>query len=118
MQTKIGYFSNGKMMNRINYINGVFHGLQESWYENGQLCDRENYIRVARLEGTYGRKHGLQEGWYENGLQRYSGIYKYGIEITKEEYEKYLNSISRGLLNILCIGKNTLDLIITRYLVS
>ena len=43
--------------------------------------------------------------------------YKYGMEITEKEYEQYLNSIKKGVLDILSIGKNTLDLIIEKYIV-
>ena len=121
---------------RWNYYNDVKHGLQEYWHLNGKLQSKGNYISVASPEGTHGYPHGIQI--YENDIvyDKYGNqiafdqygnrisieeyittYYKYGKEITKEEYEKYLNSVEKGILNILCIGKNTLDLIIKRYLI-
>ena len=133
------WYENGQERHRENYLNGKPHGLQEGWYLNGCQEYRCNYVN--------GKLHGLKEGWYERtsldteSKQKYKenyicmtenihdikhGIqinddeityYKYNTEITKDEYEQYLNSIKKGILNILQIGKNTLDSIIKNYLV-
>ena len=73
---------------RENYVDGIKDGLQEFWYEGtNQLGHRERYIK--------GQLHGVQEYWIHpkslfqkdsnSPIKRY---YKYGNEISKEEYEK------------------------------
>ena len=106
------WYSDGKREFKGSYVDGKKHGLHESWYSDGKQRYKENYIRVATPEGTCGQKHGLQESWCPN-IKQY---FKYNIEIIEEEYEQYLNSIEKGILNILHIGKNSLDLIIKQYL--
>ena len=124
MQTINETYSNNQLKYRWIYLNGTLRCL-EDWYSNGQLKCRWNY---------FNGRHGFHEGWDVNGKQKYKSsfinnkshgmqiyngnisYYKYGIRITKEEYEQYINSIKKGILNILSIGKNTLDLIIARYL--
>ena len=108
MQTIKNYYLVGTLEYRFNYLNGNKHGLNEYWYLNGNKQYKENYIN--------NEKHGRQEYWKDNN-ENFNVYYKYGRKITKKDYEEYLDSIKRGILNILSIGKNTLDLIITRYLI-
>ena len=107
------WYSNGQLRYKLNCLYNQKHGLQEYWYLTGQKEYEENYIIVGP-EDEHGEKHGLQK-YYTNDKQ-INEYYKYGTKITKEEYEQYLNSIQKGILNILQIGKNTLDTIIKRYL--
>ena len=109
---------NGQLERKVNYLNGIQHGLQEYYYGDGRLKYKDNY--------SCGELHGIQinnsnTSCYKNGvlhdIQINDTYYKYGKEITKEEYEQYVKSIEHGILNILCIGKNTLDLIIKRYII-
>jgi antitoxin component YwqK of YwqJK toxin-antitoxin module len=68
----------GRQEYKQNYVNGQFHGVQESWYENGQHVNKENYAN--------GKKHGLQERWYPDGQQRYKGNYVNGQRHGVQEY--------------------------------
>ena len=45
-----------------NLLNGEKHGIQKSWYANGQLKHEENY--------KAGRKHGVCKIYYEKGQLR------------------------------------------------
>ena len=103
------WYFNGQLKNKFNLFGSQYHGLQESWYESSYPEYRkqeykENYINNER--------HGPQI--YHRNITTY---YKYGTQITKEEYEKYIKSIEKGILNILSIDKNTLNLTISRYLI-
>ena len=50
-----------------------FAGVKESYYENGQLKERGNYIA--------GKEDGLWEMYYENGEWHAKSIYKNGKRI-------------------------------------
>jgi len=56
------WYDNGQKCERINYQNGKKHGLYENWYHNGQKFEQINYRN--------GEKHGLCESWYENGQKQ------------------------------------------------
>ena len=47
------------MFSESNYLNGQRHGLQKTWFLNGQLAKRKNLSK--------GREEGLQRAWLENG---------------------------------------------------
>ena len=53
------WFENGQLARSFNYQNGELHGLREAWYEDGQPS------RKAMYEN--GRYHDLFESWHENG---------------------------------------------------
>lgn len=124
---------------KFNFVNGRQTGPQYYWYKNfssdadhGQQAYIRNYVIVNNVS----QLHGLLEEWYFDGQQERKEnyvnnvqhsiqinnnkitYYKYGKEITKEEYDQYLNSIEKGIMNILSIGKNTLDLIVQCYLIN
>ena len=130
---QLSHIDNYKSVASPEGANGKKHGIQKDWYFNkhnlinDQLMCESNYV--------YEERHGIQQGWDKSGAQEYKynfvygkqhgkqirdDIYyiKYGKKITKDEYERYLYSIKNGILNILHIGKNTLDLVITRYLIN
>ena len=60
---KEDFYSNGKLLRRINYQpksdGGKLHGPWEYYYENGQLNNKKNY--------KDGKKDGLFEMYFENG---------------------------------------------------
>ena len=53
------FYDNGQLMWRRNYIDGKENGLLEVFHHNGQLLSRENYID--------GKEDGLRETFHENG---------------------------------------------------
>jgi antitoxin component YwqK of YwqJK toxin-antitoxin module len=54
------WYSDGQFCERINYTEGSKkNGLYESWYSNGQICERTNYVENETC--------GLYELWYSNG---------------------------------------------------
>ncbi len=76
---------NGKLKKRTNYqsVNdgGKKHGLEESYYENGQL----------ERKGSWkdGKQHGLEESYHENGQLERKGSWKDGKQHGLEEsYDK------------------------------
>lgn len=52
-------FSDGKKASEREYVNGVEHGLSQSWYHNGK--------RQHQCQLVAGRKHGVFRNWYDNG---------------------------------------------------
>ena len=69
-----------------NWKNGKLDGLFESFHENGQLCERRNYID--------GELDGLQEGYHENGQLVERRNYKNGKKDGLwEKYNKYNGDI-------------------------
>ncbi len=53
------YYDNGQLCSRTHYQRGKLDGLYESWYDNGQQCERANYRR--------GKLDGLCELWDGGG---------------------------------------------------
>jgi antitoxin component YwqK of YwqJK toxin-antitoxin module len=64
------FWDNGQLWVRGNYIDGKQDGLHENYYENGQLWSRGNYVD--------GKRDGLSEEFYENGQLRSRGNYVNG----------------------------------------
>ena len=82
---------NTSEIKRENYINlynekGEKHGVWESYYDNGQLFYRGNYVN--------GQRHGLWESYYPNGQLHYQQEYNMGkevkpvVELTMDEIAK------------------------------
>jgi len=69
---------NGQRWNKLNYVNGQQHGLQERWYPSGmnpsdpwQTTDsarRRGGRQKYKLNCVNGQKHGVQERWYPSGV--------------------------------------------------
>ncbi|MDA9372118.1 hypothetical protein N9R09_03360 [Porticoccaceae bacterium] len=55
----IEYYENGQLNEKINYKDGMQHGLVENYHEDGELSIKTNY--------KDGEKHGLAEVYRENG---------------------------------------------------
>ena len=73
------YYDNGQLCNRMHFKRGKKDGLYESWYLNGQQCERANYRR--------GKLDGVHLGWHSNGRLHELCNYKNGL--LHGEYFKY-----------------------------
>ena len=73
------YYDNGQLFSRTHYKRGKLDGLYESWYDNGQQCERANYRR--------GKLDGVHLGWHSNGRLHELCHYKNGL--LHGEYFKY-----------------------------
>ena len=73
------YYDNGQLCNRMHFKRGKKDGLYESWYLNGQQCERANYRR--------GKLDGVHLGWHSNGKVHELCNYKNGL--LHGEYFKY-----------------------------
>ena len=54
---------NGKTISTTEYLNGLQHGINVTYYENGRV-NEERYFQ-------YGRKEGEHKGWWQNGSVRF-----------------------------------------------
>ena len=73
------YYDNGQLCNRMHFKRGKKDGLYESWYLNGQQCERANYRR--------GKLDGVHLGWHSNG--RLHELCHYQNGLLHGEYFKY-----------------------------
>lgn len=73
------YYDNGQLFSRTHYKRGKLDGLYESWYDNGQQCERANYRR--------GKLDGVHLGWRSNG--RLHELCHYQNGLLHGEYFKY-----------------------------
>lgn len=73
------YYDNGQLFSRTHYKRGKLDGLYESWYDNGQQCERANYRR--------GKLEGVHLGWHSNG--RLHELCHYQKGLLHGEYFKY-----------------------------
>lgn len=73
------YYDNGQLFSRTHYKRGKLDGLYESWYDNGQQCERANYRR--------GKLDGVHLGWHSNGRLHELSHYQKGL--LHGEYFKY-----------------------------
>lgn len=48
----IRYFANGDIMERTNWINGIFHGIQQVYLEGG-IKSSEFFYKMGKLNGLY-----------------------------------------------------------------
>jgi antitoxin component YwqK of YwqJK toxin-antitoxin module len=79
------FFSNGKAKIKGHYKDGLFEGLWEKWYSNG---NREYLVNYSN-----GLMSGECTSWYENGKLNEKGYYSDNIKVGK--WIKYNND---GLL--------------------
>ena len=64
------YYDNGQISRRKFYKDGLADGMGYSWHRNGQLADRCTY--------KAGKREGLSEEWYDNGQLKERATYKAG----------------------------------------
>ena len=68
-----GYYTNGQLSYKGNYVNGKQHGYWESYYDNGQLDYKGNYVN--------GNRHGYWEEYWSNGQLYSKGYYDMGKQV-------------------------------------
>jgi antitoxin component YwqK of YwqJK toxin-antitoxin module len=71
------YHDNGRLWEKVNYINGNKHGIYSSFHDNGQLEEEVNYIdglRQGIYKSYYSNGKLFEEVNYIDGLKQ--GIYK------------------------------------------
>lgn len=86
-----GYFGDGKLHRRIDFLNGKEHGPTMSWYQNGKVesegrytdglsdslwtwYDRDGNKRV-QVTFDLGKKVGVEMQWYPNGQEKFLTSY-------------------------------------------
>ena len=67
------YYDNGQLDYKGNYVNGNRHGYWEDYYDNGQLSSKGNYLN--------GEQHGYWEDYYPNGQLWFKGYYDMGKQV-------------------------------------
>jgi hypothetical protein len=67
------YYENGQLYYKGNYVNGKPHGYWEYYWYNGQLWYKGNYVN--------GERHGYWEYYYSNGKLCYKGFYDMGNRV-------------------------------------
>jgi antitoxin component YwqK of YwqJK toxin-antitoxin module len=78
--TAVRYHPNGILRKEAIFRDGFEHGLCREWHESGQLsCE---WFAVA------GVVHGKRYDWYENGLLKAETIFRRGVELSYEEWDK------------------------------
>ncbi len=93
---------NGQLFSRINYKNGEWNGLFETYYRNGQLWGRKNFKNdeIDGLSKSYyengqlewkryfknGKPDGLWEDYYENGQLKRRGYNTDGKKVGEWEF--------------------------------
>ncbi|WP_293965187.1 hypothetical protein [uncultured Porphyromonas sp.] len=93
------YYDNGQLCSRIHFKRGKKDGLYESWYLNGQQCERANYKR--------GKLDGVHLGWHSNGKVHELCNYKNGL--LHGEYFKYDESGKLQVHTHCCKGYENLS---------
>ena len=69
-------YENGKSKIQGYLKDGKKEGLQQSWYENDQLCCEVNYLK--------GEKNGVVRSWWKNGNLNSERMFKNGTKIGLE----------------------------------
>ena len=59
--TWLAWHYNNKQWREQHYVNGELHGMERSWYDNGQLSE------VQQIWEN-GKRYGLERAWHRNGL--------------------------------------------------
>lgn len=79
------FYVNGQLNERGYFKKGMRYGLWESWYENGQLKSKGNYIYktytycgVVPFDVNYLLKDGKWTYWHSNGKKMAEGEYDFG----------------------------------------
>jgi hypothetical protein len=68
------HHSGGKTIKgRFNYVDGLYDGMIEEWYENGQ--------RSALKHFKAGKQHGITNYWDENGVATKMVLYENDVEL-------------------------------------
>jgi len=65
------WYKNGQIERKANYLDGLRHGLHEYWYSNGERESIQNYIN--------GQEHGKSTWWNTDGSLRNELIFEKGL---------------------------------------
>lgn len=68
----------GAVLRNYTRVNGIKHGVNTSYYGNGEIYSTGKYVE--------GSKHGAWKGFHENGKPRYVGTYFYGTLVGDWKY--------------------------------
>ncbi len=66
-----GWYKNGQIESKTNFLNGLRHGLHEYWYSNGQRESKQNNIN--------GQEHGKSTWWNTDGSLQNELIFEKGL---------------------------------------
>jgi antitoxin component YwqK of YwqJK toxin-antitoxin module len=88
---QIGYYDNGQIRCKSNYINGEYHGELIVYYSNGQVLGKENYIN--------GKPHGEHIEYYSNGQFMRKWNYINGREVSQEEWIAYERKLKLDMMS-------------------
>jgi antitoxin component YwqK of YwqJK toxin-antitoxin module len=72
-----------QLFTKTNYVDGLEIGINEKFWENGQLKYRVNYIKKENkmtTDRTMVIKDGIEESYYKDGLLEYKGGWVNGSE--------------------------------------
>lgn len=85
------WYENGNLQCRYNYLDGKKNGLCEEYYSNGQISDKGYWIPGDSKGNTRGMRHGNFKGWSEDGELLYDFDYDHGLKINPVDTNyKYL----------------------------
>jgi antitoxin component YwqK of YwqJK toxin-antitoxin module len=74
-----------KIYHETNFKNGLKHGKQKSWHNNGQLSEEGQYENDL--------EHGIWQEWYENGKLKSLITYNYGKRVSRKCWDESGKSI-------------------------
>ena len=95
------WYTNGQEEYRVYWVHGKLHNPNgpavQRWLENGQEECQEYW-----LNGKCHNPNGPAiQTWYENGQEKCREYWLNGVKITKEEFERYHNTVE-----VICNGKS------------
>ena len=70
-----GYSSAHKLISKFGFWKGQRQGIQQQWYENGQLKEKRFYAENL--------KTGTHTGWWDNGVKRFEYVFYNDIPIKR-----------------------------------
>ncbi len=70
-----GYSPAHKLISRFGFWKGQKQGIQQQWYENGQLKETRYYL--ANM------KTGTHTGWWDNGVKRFEYVFDKDIPVKR-----------------------------------
>lgn len=65
------YSNNTQMAIEVHWLEGLLHGIEREWYEDGTL--------LRECTWRYDRAHGVEREWYEDGTLQYECTWIYGL---------------------------------------
>ena len=84
IEVKEGYYSDGQLNYRFQFLNGDKHGEQLIYFRNGKLSDKEQFVN--------GKRHGEQLSYWSH-IELYKSYYINDYQVPYEEWIKYNRNI-------------------------